>query len=125
MRHFAAVVLVVAVIIGLGMLWAHVSGDGTGANNVIRQAPPPAVLAQLKAHKGGGVVRMHDGATIRISSGAGLGFHFQDPNVLIQTCEIEAGIAAVIVIVGVTRRRYRRRVRRRAAVTGASAAAEG
>ena len=29
LRHLTAVVLAVAVIVGLGMLWAHASGDGT------------------------------------------------------------------------------------------------
>ena len=29
LRHLAAVVFAVAVIVGLGMLWAHASGDGT------------------------------------------------------------------------------------------------
>ena len=33
LRHLAAVVLVVAVIVGLGMLWAHASG-GTGIGEV-------------------------------------------------------------------------------------------
>jgi hypothetical protein len=30
LRHLSAVVLAVAVIVGLGMLWAHTSGGGTG-----------------------------------------------------------------------------------------------
>src|SRR5512146_2826837 len=33
LRHLTAVVLVVAVIVGLGMLWAHASGGGTGAGS--------------------------------------------------------------------------------------------
>jgi hypothetical protein len=37
LRHLAAVVLAVAVIVGLGMLWAHISG-GSGPG----QAPSPA-----------------------------------------------------------------------------------
>lgn len=38
LRHLVAVVLVVAVIVGLGMLWAHASG-GTGIGSRLRRAP--------------------------------------------------------------------------------------
>lgn len=55
LRHLAAVVLAVVVIVGLGMLWAHASG-GTGP----RQAPSPEALLrleQIKAQIKTGVIR--------------------------------------------------------------------
>jgi hypothetical protein len=103
LRHLTAVVLVVAVIVGLGMLWAHASGGGAGAGGALRRAPSrevPARLGQAKADAAG--VRLDDG------------FHLGDTSDLIRTCEIEAVLAAVVVTVSAVRRR-RRRTRRAAA----------
>jgi hypothetical protein len=49
-RHLTAVVLAVAVIVGLGMLWAHVSGGGTGASHLGR-APSRVVILRLQQIK--------------------------------------------------------------------------
>ena len=101
LRHLAAVVLAVAVIVGLGMLWAHASG-GTGP----RQAPSPEALLrleQIKEQIKTGVIRVHSDN----------GFHLADTGNLIRTCEIEAVLAAVVIMVSVVRRR-RRRMRRTA-----------
>jgi hypothetical protein len=101
-RHLAVVVLVVAVIVGLGMLWAHASG-GTGP----RQAPSPEALLRLEHTKEqirAGVIRVHSDN----------GFNLADTGNLIRTCEIEAVLAAVVIMVSVIRRR-RRRMRRTAA----------
>ena len=98
LRHLAAVVLAVAVIVGLGMLWAHASG-GTGP----RQAPSPEALLRLEQIKSG---------VIRVRSDNG--FHLADTGNLIRTCEIEALLAAGVITVSVVRRR-RRRMRRAAA----------
>ena len=102
LRHLTAVVLAVAVIVGLGMLWAHASG---GAGH--RQAPsheallrPEQIMEQIKT----GVIRVQ----------ADDGFHLADTGNLIWTCEIEAALAAVVITVSVIRRR-RRRMRRTAA----------
>jgi hypothetical protein len=53
LRHLTAVVLAVAVIVGLGMLWAHASG-GPGP----RQAPSHEALLQPEQIKTG-VIRVH------------------------------------------------------------------
>jgi hypothetical protein len=98
LRHLAAVVLAVAVIVGLGMLWAHTSG-GSGP----RQAPSPETLLRLGQIKGG---------VIRVRSDNG--FNLADTGNLIRTCEIEAALAAAVITVSVIRRR-RRRMRRTAA----------
>ena len=97
LRHLAAVVLAVTVIVGLGMLWAHASG-GTGP----RQAPSPETLLRLEQIKVG-VIGVHSGS----------GFHLADTGNLIRTCEIEAILAAAVITVSVLRRR--RRIRRTAA----------
>jgi hypothetical protein len=56
-RHFTAVVLTVAVIVGLGMLWAHVSG-GAGIGSGPRRAPSREALLRLGQIKAG-VIRVH------------------------------------------------------------------
>jgi hypothetical protein len=88
LRHFTAVALVVAVIVGLGMLWAHTSGGGTGQ--------------QIKA----GVIRVQSGNGVNLA----------DSGDLIRTCMIEAALATVVVAASAVWRRHRRM--RRAAVRG-------
>ncbi len=102
LRHLAAVVLMVAVIVGIGMLWAHTSG-GAGP----RPAPSPEALLRLKQIKEQiktGVIRVHSDN----------GFHLADTGNLIRTCEIEAVLAVAVIMVSVVRRR-RHRMRRTAA----------
>ena len=91
-RHSAAVVLAVAVIVGLGMLWAHASGGGTGVGGELRRAPSREALLRLAQTK----VRPDNG------------FHLGDTGNLIRTCEIEAALAAVVITVSALRRRHRR-----------------
>ena len=95
--------LVVAVIAGLGMLWAHASGGGTGIGSDPRRAPSREALLRLEQVKAG-VIRVHSDN----------GFHFADAGDLIRACEIEAVLAAVVITVSVVRRRHRR-MRRTAA----------
>ena len=102
LRHLAAAVLVVAVIVGLGVLWAHTSG-GAGP----RQAPSPEALLRLEQIK----EQIKTGA-IRVHSDNG--FHLADTGNLIRTCEIEAVLAVAVIMVSVVRRR-RHRMRRTAA----------
>jgi hypothetical protein len=105
LRHLAAVVLVVAVIVGLGLLWAHVSGGAGGA--AIRQAPSsvtPQQLEQIKA----GVVRVPPGTDFHPSGFQLTGFQLANANNLIQTCMIEAVLAAVVITVSAIRLRHRR-----------------
>jgi hypothetical protein len=102
LRHLTAVVLTVAVIVGLGMLWAHASG-GTGIGSGLGRAPSRAALLRLDQVKAG-VIRVHSDN----------GFHLADTGNLIRTCEIEAVLAAVAITASVIRRRHRR-MRRTAA----------
>ena len=88
---------------GLGMLWAHASGGGTGVGGELRRAPSREALlrpAQVKA----GVTKVHPAS----------GFHLGDTGNLIRTGEIEAALAAVVITVSAVRRRHRR-MRRTAA----------
>lgn len=103
LRHLTAVVLVVAVIVGLGLLWAHsAGGSGTGSN--FKQAPPAAVL-RLK-HIKANVIRVGPGRGFRLSP-----FNLDDTANLIRTCVIEAALAAVVITVSAVRRQHRRRRR--------------
>lgn len=111
LRHLAAVVLVVAVIVGLGMLWAHASGGGTGIGGGPRRAPSGEALLRMEQIKAG---------VIRVRSDDG--FDLADTGNLIRTCEIEAVLAAVVITVSVVRRRRRRM--RRITTRGSAAAAE-
>jgi len=101
LRHLAAVVLAVAVIVGLGMLWAHTYGGGP------RQAPSPEAVVRLRQ-----INEQIKGGVIRVRSDNG--FNLADTGNLIRTCEIEAALAAAVIMVSVIRRR-RRRMRRTAA----------
>jgi hypothetical protein len=95
-RHLIAVVLAVAVIVGLGMLWAHACG-GTGSGSDLRRAPPREALLRLEQVKAG-VIRVHSGN----------GFHLSDTGDLIRTCVIEAVLATVVITGSAVRRRHRR-----------------
>jgi uncharacterized membrane protein len=97
LRHLTAVALTVAVIIGLGMLWAHVSGAGTGIDGGLRRAPPREALLRLTQIKAG---------MIRFQSGNG--FQVANTGNLIRTCVIEAVLATMVITVGTVRRRHRR-----------------
>ena len=95
-RHLIAVVLAVAVIAGLGMVWARACG-GTGSGSDPRRAPPgeaPLRLEQVQA----GVIRVHSGT----------GLHLADTGDLIRTCVIEAVLATVVITVSAVQRRHRR-----------------
>ena len=96
LRHLIAVVLAVAVIVGLGMLWAHACG-GTGSGSGLRRVPSREATLRLEQVKAG---------VIRVQSGSG--FHLADTGDLIRTCVIEAVLATVVITAGVIRRRHRR-----------------
>jgi hypothetical protein len=97
LRHLAAVVLTVAVIVGLGMLWAHASGSSTGSGSELRRPAPGQVVLRIK----GGVIR----------GDSDDGFHLANTGNLIQTVEIEAALAAVVITASAIRRQHRRKRR--------------
>jgi len=103
-RHLTAVVLTVAVIVGLGMLWAHACGGGTGSGSGLRRAPSRQALLRLEQVKAD-VIRVHSGS----------GLHLADTGDLIRTCLIEAVLATVVITGSAVRLRHRRG-RRTAAV---------
>jgi hypothetical protein len=97
LRHLTAVLLVVAVIVGLGMLWAHASGGGTAVGSGLRRVPSREALTRLEQAKAG-VIRVHSDN----------GLNLADTGNLIRTSEIEAALAAVVITVSAVRRRHRR-----------------
>jgi hypothetical protein len=103
LRHLTAVAAVVAIIVGLGLLWAHVSGGGTGVGSGFRPVPPRKALLRLAQVRAG---------VIKVRSDNG--FQLGDTSNLIRTCEIEAALTAVVITVSTIRRRYRRMRRRTA-----------
>jgi hypothetical protein len=90
-RHLPAVVLAVAVIVGLDMLWAHACGGG------LRRAPSRAALLRLAQVKAG-VIGVQPGN----------GFHLADTGDLIRTCVIEAVLGTAVITGSAVRRRHRR-----------------
>lgn len=97
LRQLTAAVAAVAVIAGLGMLWAHASGGGSGIGSGLRPAPSREALLQLKQIKTG---------VIRVQSDNGL--HLANTGDLIRTCMIEVVLAAVVITVSAAWRRHRR-----------------
>jgi hypothetical protein len=108
LRHLTAVVLVVAVIVCLGMLWAHASGGGAGIGAAARRGPSPEALLRLK-HIKGGVIGVRPDTGFRLSA-----LNLADTGDLMRTCVIEAALAAVVITVSAIRR-WHRRMRRTAA----------
>jgi hypothetical protein len=102
LRHLSAAVLAVALIVGLGMLWAHASGGGTGIGSGLRHPPSHEAALRLEQLKAG-AIRVHSDN----------GFNLADTNDVIRTCAIEAVLAATVITVSAVRRRLRR-VRRAA-----------
>jgi len=97
LRYLTAVVVAVAVIVALGMLWAHASGGGTGIGSGLRRAPSHQALLQTEQLRAGMIGVQSDN-----------GFHLADTGNLIRTFEIEAVLAAIVITVSAVRRRHRR-----------------
>jgi len=97
-RQFAAVVLTVAVIVGLGLLCAHVAGDGPDPGSALRRPPSHAALVRLERAKAG-----------RITVRADNGIRLANAGDLVKTGMTEAVLASAVITVSATRRRRRRR----------------
>jgi hypothetical protein len=69
LRHLTVAVLVVAVIVGLGMLWAHASGGSTGAGGGLRRAPSREALLRLEQVRAG-VIRVHSDNGLNLATPA-------------------------------------------------------
>jgi hypothetical protein len=109
-RNLSAVVVTVAVIIGLGLLWAHEyggsststrpgTGPGTGGGAGNGGLPPRVAAMRLAHGKAAGLIQAHS------SSG---GFQIADASNLVRTILIEAALAAVVIAASVAWRRHRR-----------------
>ena len=93
-RHLAAVLLVVALIVAASVLWAHAGGGDTRG---VVGPPPHALLVRIGQIKAGRIpVRSNDG------------IHFSQYQNLVRTGLIETALATVIVTIGIARRQHRR-----------------
>ena len=111
LRHLAAVALLVAVVVAVGLAWGHF-----GAGPL--PGPGPGGARNVVVVRGQAVKRLPPGMKIPpgprvVSSGPenlGLTSMFQAVNlpVLRDTVEIEAGVVAAVVILEIANRRARR-----------------
>lgn len=99
-RQLAAAAATVAVIVGLGLLCAHVAGGGPDPGHALRQPSPRAALVRPERLKTG-----------RLGDRADNGFQLANAGDLIKTGMIEAVLASAVITVSASRRRHRRRRR--------------
>jgi len=116
LRQFAAVVAVVAVVVLLGLAWNRFApslpGEGPGGEavpvqgNVVKAAPHAVKLSPGGRPGAHGALRINNGGAL----GLDLGDLLQPENlaVLRYTAELEAAIAAAVVIVNASYRSMRR-----------------
>ena len=128
LRHLAAVMLVVAVVVVAGLAWEHfgastLAGGFRGPVKVVnvpggllKGLPPGTAVAVRPGPHGPVVVRDSGGMSL------GLDSMFQAVNlpVLRNAVEIEAGVIAAVVILDIARRRLRRFLRTRRLQAGGS-----
>jgi hypothetical protein len=104
-RRLAAVLVVVAAVVALGVAWEHSSEagwitppqDGRIPVNEVAAPPPGGAV-----HRG---VVFHRNPA---AGGQGPGLSFSDTGNLTRTAEIEAAVVAGVVVLDVIRRRQRR-----------------
>lgn len=120
LRHLAAVVLVVGVVVVLAMAWQHAGSPGPAGD---RRGPGPAAAVA----RGGGPVAPHDRQAgtrlkiIRARSGDEPGLSLDRVQELVRNFLIVAVVMAVVVAASAANRR--RRVARRLTITGTAAGA--
>jgi hypothetical protein len=125
LRHFAAVLAVVAVVVLAGVAWNHfwpgtlIGREATGGPRVFARGvpglhlkgPPPG---RLPAHPGHVAYLIgHGGHIVRLNSGPGVSAFYgllKIPNleVLRHTAYIEAVVIAAVIVADAARRRIRR-----------------
>ena len=104
-RRLAAVLLVVAAVVALGVAWEHSSEAGWISP---RQDGPVSVHEVAAPTPGGAVPR---GQVFHQNSAAGEqgpGLNLSDTGNLTRTAEIEAAVVAGVVVLDIIRRRQRR-----------------
>jgi hypothetical protein len=125
LRHFAAVVAVVAVVVLAGMAWNHywpstligqlVTGRPgifvRGVPGVHLKGPPPGHLTARSGHVA--YLLGHGGRIVRVNNGPGVSAFYgllkiPDLEVLRHTGYIEAAVIAAVILADAARRRIRR-----------------
>lgn len=111
-RRLAAVLLVVAAVVALGVAWEHSSaagwitppGPGHGPGKVLTRGTPAHLPPGAVAVQGSGRVFRTNGPV----GGPGIGLDFSDTANLTRTAEIEAAVVLGVVVLDIIRRRQRR-----------------
>lgn len=121
LRHLAAATLTVAVVVALGVIWAHASGNGLARAHRPGPGSPRGVVAQQRIRALHGKVA--DGRiVIRGRRRPDGGFNLANLQDLERTAVVEAVVIAVVVAASAARRKQRRRARRRHTLSAASPA---
>lgn len=99
-RQLAAVLVVVAAVVVLGVAWEHSSEAGwIGA---------PRAGIKVAAAPAGTAVQAGAGRVVAVAPEDGAGFDASDVRNLARTAEIEAAVMAAVVVLDAVRRRRRR-----------------
>lgn len=120
LRHLAAASLTVAVVVALGVVWAHASGNGPAREHRPGPGSPRGIIAQKRIRALHG--KIVDGRIVipgrpRLDSG----FNLANLQNLERTAVVEAVVIAIVVAASAARRQ-RRRARRCHTRRGASPA---
>lgn len=103
LRRLAAVLLVVAAVVALGVAWEHSSE----ADWISPPQDRPLPVREVATPPGGAVPRggvFHQGP----AGEQGPGLNLSDTSNLVRTAEIEAAVVAGVVVLDIIRRRQRR-----------------
>jgi hypothetical protein len=119
LRHLAAASLTVAVVVALGVVWAHGSGNSLAGGHRVAAGSPAAIAAQRRIRALHG--KVIDGRIVIPGHSRQVGgFNLANVQDLTRTAVLEAVFIVVVVTASAARRR--RRTRRRRALSGASPA---
>jgi hypothetical protein len=111
-RRLAAVLVLVALVVALGVAWEHSSEAGWITPPGPGHGPGKAVTRGAPAHPPPGTVTVPGGGRVfrprALDGGPGIGLSFSDTGNLTSTAEIEVAVVAGVVVLDVIRRRVRR-----------------
>lgn len=120
LRHLAAASLTVAVLVTLGVAWAHGTGHGLAGGHRADPRSPRVITAQQRIRAPHG--KIVDGRIVNPGhSPRDDGFNLANLQDLERTAIIEAA-AITVVVTASAARRQRRRARRRHMLSGANQA---
>lgn len=108
-RRLAAVLVLVAVVVALGVAWEHSSEAGWITPPAAGRVPVKMVAHGAAGHPPGTAVLPGGGKVFRAHPQSnGIGLDLSDTGNLTRTAEIEVAVVAGVVLLDVIRRRARR-----------------